>query len=121
MDEALQRLDEAYALGEEELDLLLAENVEHMAEKAEKRGRLVAEAFRVNTDGLNDDSESRFLEKLKKLARQHGMLTKEARKLHQRLQDDLAKIKKEGKRVSAYHSAHRPTPLLRYRYLNKQS
>lgn len=121
MDEALERLDEAYALGEEELELLLGEKVERMAEVAERRGRLVAEAFHVTADGLTDDSESRFLEKLRKLERQHGMLTREARKLHQRLREDLTKIKQESKRLSAYHGAHRPEPLMRYHYLNKQS
>ena len=121
MDEALKRLDEAYALGEEELELLLEEDVDRMADKAEQRGRLVQEALRVSPAGLTDDSEAEFLEKLRKLERQHGMLTAEARKLHERLREDLTKLRVESKRITAYGGAHRPTPLIRYHYLNKQS
>lgn len=121
VEEALKYLDEAYALGEEELELLLAEDVENVAEKAERRGRLVEDALRVSSEGLADDGEDRFLERLRRLERQHGVLTAEARKLHERLREDLANLKQENKRISAYHGAHRPTPLIRYKYLDKES
>ncbi len=121
MDEALKRLDEAYSLGEQELQHLLGEDLDQMAETAEQRNRLVKEALRVSTVELTEDNEAEFLEKVRRLERQHGMLFTEARKLHKRLREDLAKLKKENKRITAYHGAHRPTPLIRYHYLNKQS
>ena len=120
MEQALERLDRAYALGEQELALLVAEEVDQVERLSSERAGLIQDVVDTAAEAEGPAQEI-LLEKLRRLEALQGRLTGEARRLHERLRDDLARVKKETKRLSGYGDAVRPVPLVRNRYVNKKS
>lgn len=115
MAETLNLLDQALAIGHEELKHLEAGDVFEAEGNCEKRQQLTDRALQTKDQVSLDD----MLDKLDRLRELQGQITAEARKLHSSLKNDLQKAKKQTKRLSAYAGAARGTPIYANRYVNK--
>lgn len=116
MGDSAKLLDRAIEMGERELGFLASGDVDNAERLAHDRGeitnRAVAEREGVDLDVL--------LDKLTQLKQLQGRISSEARRLHASLQQDLKQARQETKRFSAYSGAHKPAPLIRNRFLNKE-
>ncbi|MBN2141617.1 MAG: hypothetical protein PHV85_08600 [Desulfovibrionaceae bacterium] len=101
MQGSLDYLDRAIELGRKELDSLKAGDVEQAERLARSRGGLTEKALEVR-QGVSVEA---LVDKLTELRSLQGRITGEARRLHASLKADLLKIRKEGRRHSAYHGA----------------
>ena len=114
MSDKLEYLEAALSVGENELNCLLAGEIEEAEKLANDRGRLLELAWRC----ADPESIGALRDKLQKLQNLQGQLTAEARRLHAAVKADLQRAKQEGQRLSGYRTAVRPnfpTP----RYLDK--
>lgn len=115
MSESLKLLDRALELGLKEMESLDAGDVHATHHLARRRGELVAEAWKHN----QDMDVQLLMDKLKQLKVLQGQLTVKAKRLHETLQQDLAKAKQENKRLSGYHNTVKSKPLYS-RFVSKQ-
>lgn len=95
-------LEEALRLGDLELQLLQAGEVDEAGAKAQQRGDLIKKALK-DEHGNNAGVELPLLQdKLEQLMSLQGRLTTEARKLHESVRSELLRTKQEGVRHAGY-------------------
>ncbi len=105
---SLSLLDEALALGERELALLTAGQIDEAGLMANDRSSLMSRAFE-NSAGVELEVLQGKLEQLQSL---QGRLTVEARQLHDSVRRELLRTRSEGKRLEGYGKAARRTPMI---------
>ncbi|CCO23892.1 hypothetical protein [Maridesulfovibrio hydrothermalis] len=115
MAETLNLLDQALDIGHEELQYLVAGEVDEASDAAERRGFLTTKALETKESVSLDQ----ILDKLNKLKNLQGQLTSEAKKLHASLKSDIGRVKKENVRFKGYGSVVRGASLMPNRYINK--
>ncbi|MDD4952520.1 MAG: hypothetical protein PHV85_08230 [Desulfovibrionaceae bacterium] len=116
MQGSLDYLDQAIEIGHKELDSLEAGDVEQAERLARSRGGLTEKAFEIR-EGVSVEA---LLDKLTELRSLQGEITGEARRLHASLKADLLKIKREGRRHSAYYGAGAAGHLAQSRFVSKK-
>jgi hypothetical protein len=116
MSGCLDLLDRAFEIGERELDLLAEGEVDGAQELASERNRLLTTA----SASFGEEDKGAVLERLNRIKALQGHITAEARRLHQELQAELGRTKKESKRLAGYSGAARPSPRIRNQYINRQ-
>ncbi len=103
MADCLSLLEQALDLGERERDYIAAGRVAETQETALLRGKLIEQAWAERDEACVDVDV--LLDKLRRLRNLQGQLSSEAKRLHANLEKDLAKAKKETRRLDGYKGA----------------
>jgi Ni,Fe-hydrogenase I large subunit len=110
-------LDEALAIGRQELDLLVAGDVFEAEKMARSREQLLSDAM----SGLSGDNLKRLADRLVEMKTLHDRITGEAKKLKQALKQDLSSMKRQNRRISGYSFGAGNMPrLAKERFINKK-
>lgn len=115
---ALELLDRALDLARRELGHLAADEVDAVPPLVKQREQLLHEAFAAG-DGSTEPGE--LLGKLRQLRSMQRQLTGEAQRLHERLRQDLTRVRSENRRITGYAGVRRGVPTVRYRLFDKTS
>lgn len=107
MSTGTHSLDRAIEIAEREAACIKNEDVEGAAELARERAALLQQELAEHCVV----SSSMVAEKLLKLKAKQGQLTKEARTLHGKLQEELNRIRGERRRLAGYGCRTRVLPL----------
>lgn len=101
MNTSLQYIEQALALGQEELAALMQGDVEEAMELAERREAMAARAWELRTPSDNQLYSERILQMMKLQER----LSEAARTLKEEIRVSLVKSRKEGQRLAGYRKA----------------
>lgn len=115
MPDCLSLLDEALEVGRQELEHMRQGRDVEADKAAYRRGELLELAWE-RREGVDVDA---MLVKLEAMRSLHGVLTAEAKKLRELLRQDLAKAKRENKRITAYNGTRKHIPEFS-RFISKQ-
>ncbi len=103
MNDTHALLDEALRLGDMELQLLAAGEVDGAGETAQLRGRLLEQALEhCAADQACRHDLLTLRDKLGQLMALHGRVTDEARRLHADMRDELQRTRQENDRHNGY-------------------
>ena len=115
MSEHLRLLDQALALGEQELAWLKAGETDESQAMAQERHRLIQQGC----VGLDPVTAPLAREKLRRLLDQQHQLSQEAAQQRDALREQLKDTRQQTTRFSGYARAARPRPIAS-RFLSKQ-
>lgn len=101
MERATEYIDQALMLGQLELSLLLAGDVEEAARIAEERRIATEQAW----NARQDRDQETLGERLTQLLQLQELLTTEAKRLHGEIRASLVRSRKEMQRMNGYRNA----------------
>lgn len=107
MAEAGDAYERILGLCREELESIGERDTERLCSVLREREEAIG--MFMNDESASQDEE--FLGKLERLRDLNAMLSREARKLHQSLREELINLRKENKRMAGYRSGAMVTPL----------
>lgn len=113
MGESARLIDQALEVGAQELNSLLAGDIDMVEKLSNERGQLMGRAFDSPVDSTNQGGMDALRDKLLQLQSLQGRLTEEARRLHESVRKQLVKTKREETRHAGYGKASKAAPMYR--------